>query len=95
MHKPIQIKPLPDYSLWVKFNDGIEGTVCLNDIVGQGVFEPLRNQEIFNKVYIDDESGAIAWNEQLDIDSLSLYLEIKGISFEEYSHQSELAYAAY
>ncbi|MBI5214454.1 MAG: DUF2442 domain-containing protein [Ignavibacteriae bacterium] len=92
---PTQVKALPNYLLWIKFNDGTEGTVSLSDIAGQGVFEPFTNQEFFRQVYIDKQSGAIAWNEELDIDSLSLYLEIKGLNFEEYLNQGEPEYATH
>jgi hypothetical protein len=93
--KPIQVKALPNYVLWIQFNDGIEGTVSISDIAGQGVFAPLTNQDFYQQVYIDQQSGAVAWSEDLDIDFLTLYLEIKGLTFEEYLNQGELEYAAH
>ncbi|MBI3193262.1 MAG: DUF2442 domain-containing protein [Ignavibacteriae bacterium] len=95
MQKLINVKPLPDYHLWLKFDDETEGTVSLRDIIGQGVFSSLSNPEVFRSVYIDKESGAVAWNKDLDIDSLALYLEIKGISFEEYLNKAEPEYATH
>lgn len=34
-------------------------------------------------MYIDEVSGAIAWNEAIDIDPLAAYLEIGGRTFEQ------------
>jgi len=38
MFKPIQVKVLPNYKLWVKYTDGVEGEIDLSHLVGKGVF---------------------------------------------------------
>ena len=38
MAKPIELRPLDDYRLWIKYSDGIEGVVDLSKYVGKGVF---------------------------------------------------------
>ena len=38
MFKPVQVKALQGYKLWVKFSDGVEGEVNLSHLVGKGVF---------------------------------------------------------
>ncbi len=37
MPRPIEVKPLENYRLWVKFSDGVEGVVDLSGLVGKGV----------------------------------------------------------
>lgn len=38
MVKPIQVKALPNYKLWLKYADGVEGEVDLAHLAGKGVF---------------------------------------------------------
>jgi Protein of unknown function (DUF2442) len=82
--KIISVKPLEKYKIHAVFNDGIEGVYDLGDMAGKGVFKIWEQPEYFNKVYINPENNAIAWNDQLEVDTLNCYLTIRGISFEEY-----------
>jgi hypothetical protein len=74
--KPIQIRPENGYKLFIKFSDGKEGIVDLSNLVGKGVFSVWNDQELFKQAYID-VTGAIAWNNDLDICSDALYDKIK------------------
>ena len=38
LYKPVEVKTRPNYRLWVKFTDGIEGEIDLAHLVGKGVF---------------------------------------------------------
>lgn len=73
--KPLLVKPEPNFHLFIKFNDGKEGVVDLSSLVGKGVFAAWLNSDLFNKVYID-ETGAVAWNNDLDICSDALYSQL-------------------
>ena len=72
------VKPLPEFKLFVKYQDGVEGTTDLSDLAGKGVFSFWNTPGNFEKVYIDNFSGAIAWNEQLDICPDAIYYELTG-----------------
>ena len=77
MLKAIEIKPLDNYHLWIKYSDGVEGTVDLSYLVGEGVFALWNDTSEFQKAHIGS-SGEIIWNDQLDLVSISLYLKISG-----------------
>lgn len=77
MFKPIEVKALPNYKLWVKYTDGVEGEVDLSHLVGKGVFALWNDYAAFEKVYIGS-SGDIAWNEEVDICPDSTYMKITG-----------------
>ena len=77
MFKPIKIKALEDYNLWVKYSDGVEGVVDLSYLVGKGVFSLWNDYSAFQKVYIG-ESSEIAWNDRIDICPDSIYMKITG-----------------
>ena len=75
--KILETRPLDDYKIWLKFEDGIAGEVDLSHLVGKGVFTLWNNYENFKKVSI--ESGrSLAWQDEIDIDADSLYLKLTG-----------------
>ena len=84
MEKLIDIKPLENYKLYLKYDDGVEGAIDLSELVGKGVFKEFENYKFFKHVWIG-ENGSPTWENELDIDSLNSYLEITGKTFEEYS----------
>lgn len=73
-----EVRPLPDFSLWVRFNDGTEGTVAMADFLRServGVFAPLRDENLFSRVSI--ELGAITWPGELDLAPDAMYEAIR------------------
>ena len=78
MHKVVDVKPLENYRVWLKFYDGKEGTIDLSKLVGKGVFQKWRDKNFFNSVFIDPESHTIAWQGDIDLCPDTLYAEIIG-----------------
>lgn len=83
MFKPIAVKAVTPYKIWVKFSDGVEGTVDLSHLVGQGVFASWNETGKFEKVFIDSESQTVAWDENTDLCPDTLYMQITGKTVEE------------
>ena len=75
--KLTEIKPKPNYHLWLKFSDGVEGEVDLSSNVGRGVFSLWNDPKKFENVKIGS-AGEISWNDEVDIDSTAMYLRITG-----------------
>jgi len=82
MRKPIEVKALKNYRLRLKFSDGVEGEVDLSGFAGRGVFALWNDYSKFEQVHIGD-SGEIAWNEDVDMDSDTMYMKITGKTVEE------------
>ena len=82
MNKVIEVKPLSGYRIWLKYADGVQGEVDLVHLAGRGVFKIWADRKIFESVHVD-ESGAIAWNEDIDLCPDSLYLQLTGKAVEE------------
>jgi len=74
--KIIACKAKPDYILWVRFDDGLEGEVDLSNLVGQGVFKAWEAIPFWESVRIDPESETVAWGEEIDLDPFVLKQEI-------------------
>lgn len=66
--KIVACKPLENYRIWIRFDDGLEGEVDLNHLVGKGVFEAWNSIEFFNQVHVDLKSDTVAWGEDIDLD---------------------------
>ena len=64
------------YAIHVLFEDGIAGTIQLDDLVENGIFLPLKDTTNFAKVYTTGYS--IAWSDQLEIDAATIYAELSG-----------------
>src|SRR5579885_101077 len=55
-------RALPDYRLWLRFDDGREGTVNMRPIVDEeGACARLRNVDVFLDVSLSEEGFAICW----------------------------------
>ena len=77
MKKAVEVKALNGYRIWLRYADGVEGEVDLTYLAGRGVFKAWTDRKVFESVHVD-ESGAIAWNEELDLCPDALYLRLTG-----------------
>lgn len=73
----IEVKPLENYRIWVKYSDGIEGVVDLSELVGKGVFAVWQDYREFQKVHIGP-GGEIAWSEEIELCPDAIYLKVTG-----------------
>jgi len=48
----VEVRPEADYSLFIRFKDGVSGSVRLDPREFTGVMSPLADIEFFNCVYI-------------------------------------------
>ncbi len=82
MFKPIEVRALPVYKLWLRYSDGTEGEVDLSEFAGRGIFKLWNEYGTFEKVYIG-EHGQVAWNDEIDMCPDALYLRLTGKTPEE------------
>ncbi len=75
----VDVQPLEDYRLRVRFEDGVEGIIDVRDIIQfKGVFSPLNDRAYFQQVRVNQELGTIVWPNEADLDSDVLYSRITG-----------------
>ena len=58
---------LHDYVVWVRFNDGMEGEVDLENELEGEVFGPLRDKNKFKSFKVDHILGTIVWENGADL----------------------------
>ena len=75
MLKPVEVKPLDNYRLWIKYSDGVQGIVDLSEFAGKGVFERWDDYREFQKVHIGPD-GELAWSDDIDMCPDALYLKV-------------------
>ncbi|MFI5135835.1 MAG: DUF2442 domain-containing protein [Chitinophagales bacterium] len=88
--KLLEAKSLPDYTLSLKFDDGISGKVSLRNLIDTEVFSPWKTSVDFNQVFIV-RNNIIAWSDEMEIDADALYLELRGLTFEQWKEESHAA----
>jgi hypothetical protein len=77
MFKPIEVRALPGYKIFVRYEDGASGVADLSHLAGKGVFSFLSDPREFAKVHIGP-GGAIAWNDDVELCPDRIYMEVTG-----------------
>ena len=67
------VEVIGPYRLRLEFADGTVGDVDLSDEDWNGVFEPLRDPALFDRVRVDPDAGTITWPGGLDMAPEPLY----------------------
>jgi hypothetical protein len=62
-----------EYQVWLKFDDGHQGVVDLEDELWGEVFEPLTRKEFFKTVRLDTDLNTITWDNGADFSPEFLY----------------------
>ena len=76
LHTVTEVRAGENYTLWLKFDDGVEGHVFLGDLVGTASFGLLSDEEKFRRAAIDPISNAITWEGDLTLDPDALYRDV-------------------
>lgn len=82
MPKPMAVKPLANFRVWLRYDDGVEGEVDLSDLAGRGVFLAWNDPAVFRDVRLGS-SGAIEWGPEIDLCPDAMYLRLTGKSPED------------
>ena len=78
MKRIVEANPLPNYRLFIRFEDGANGEVDLSSMVGNGVFASWKDQSVFSRVSIDSVTGTVVWPEGSDLCPDTLYCDVTG-----------------
>jgi hypothetical protein len=71
----VEVRPEPDYSLYVRFRDGLSGCVRFGMDELTGVLAPLKDLNFFKQVFIDQ--GAIAWPGEIDLAPDAMHADVE------------------
>jgi hypothetical protein len=65
-----------DYKLWLRFEDGLEGSVFLGNLLEIGAFQLWRDVREFEKVSVDPHTATVTWEGGIRLDSDVLYQDL-------------------
>ena len=82
MIRPVEVRSLESYRIWLRYEDGSEGEVDLSHLVGKGVFAVWDEQGVFAKVRLGPH-GEVEWPGEVDLCPDALYLRLTGKQPEE------------
>jgi len=60
MYEVIEVTPLENYNLFLRFNDGTTKEINFFPFLGEGITKQLLDKQFFAQVHID-EGGGIYW----------------------------------
>jgi len=83
--KLIEVKATAPYKLWLQYADGQKGEIDLNQWAGQGIFKRWDDAAYFKNVFIPSDHQAVAWDDELELCTNTLYLQMVGEKYEEYA----------
>jgi len=69
----VEVRPLKGYKLWLRFQDGVSGTVDLSNELWGPMFEPLRDDALFAQAAIHPEFETVTWPNGADLAPEFLY----------------------
>jgi hypothetical protein len=64
---------LGDYRVWLRFDDGHEGLIDLEDDLWGDEHEALRDRVLFSEFYVDQGRATLAWDNGSDFHPEYLY----------------------
>ena len=81
----IEVHPLENHQLYLKFEDGKDGIIEVSSLVEfTGIFAPLNNLDYFKTVKLNPEWGTIYWENGADLDPDVLYSIVTGERLPQY-----------
>lgn len=76
VHTVTECRAESNYTLWLRFDDGLEGHVYLGDLVATMSYRALSSEERFYRVAIDPVSNAVTWEGGINLDPDVLYRDL-------------------
>jgi len=76
MHRVTECKASEDYRLWLRFEDGVEGSVFLGNLLEIGAFESWRDVSRFCRVAVDPAFATVVWEGGVRLDPDILYQDL-------------------
>ena len=77
MHRVTECKASLDYWLWIRFEDGLEGSIFLGNLLEIGAFQDWRDINQFRRVSIDPDLSTVVWSGGIRFDPDILHQDLR------------------
>ena len=61
LYRLVEARYVREFTLWLRFSDGVEGEVDLSDELDGSIFEPLEELEVFRSFQLHPELHTVTW----------------------------------
>jgi hypothetical protein len=75
-HAITELRAERNYTLWLRFDDGLEGRVYLGDLITTHTFGVLSDEEMFRRAQLDPISNTVTWEGEIALDPDALYRDV-------------------
>lgn len=75
-HTVTELRAEDNYTLWVKFDDGLEGRIYLGEMAASTALGECFDESHFSRVGIDPVSNAVTWEGGINLDPDLLYRDL-------------------
>lgn len=79
MKRAVNVKPLLNYLLLIRFDNGEERVFNCFPLLENDLYKKIEDQQFFQTVHIDD-MGLVCWDDSMDINPYELYNNSESIS---------------
>jgi Protein of unknown function (DUF2442) len=76
MHRVTECRASRDYTLWLRFEDGLEGSVFLGNLLDLGPFSAWRDVDQFCRAVVDAKAATVVWDGGIQFDPDILYQDL-------------------
>jgi len=90
MHRVTDCEASTNYWLWIRFEDGLEGSIFLGNLLEIGAFQTWRDINQFCRVSIDPGLSTVVWSGGIRFDPDILHQDLltsrsKGFGLSEFA----------
>jgi len=61
MCRLVEARFVREFTLWLRFSDGVEGEVDLSEELDGPIFEPLKDPQVFCSFHLHPELHTVTW----------------------------------
>lgn len=77
--RPVEVRALEPYRIWLHYDDGVEGEVDLSHLASRRLFAAWPDPSFFSAARLDP-GGFVVWSDDIDLCGDALYLQLTGMS---------------
>ncbi len=61
LYRLVEARYVREFTLWLRFSDGVEGEVDLSEELDGPIFEPLKDPNVFRSFQLHPELHTVTW----------------------------------
>lgn len=80
MQDVIDARYVAGHTIWIRFEDGVEGEIDLSGELAGSIFEPLKDEVFFRRFRVNPDTGTVEWPNHADFAPEFLYEKMRVVT---------------